>query len=117
MQVSSKKKKFLPNDPSCTILIVSFNGVSCGNGICALHIKVRRESEWKTKLNSMEKSHKDHVVGVHNACSSSRLIAGDRVGLKKCNIPGNVINKTSNIFAEKKHNSVANLFINFLYTR
>ncbi|GFT49834.1 hypothetical protein TNCV_1545451, partial [Trichonephila clavipes] len=26
-----------------------------------------------------------------------------------------VIHKISNIFVEKKHNSVANLFINFLY--
>ncbi|GFU81613.1 uncharacterized protein TNCV_4927441 [Trichonephila clavipes] len=69
MNVSSgTKNNSSSNEPLCTTVTVSFCGVLLvvpG----ALHIKVRRESDYKLNLHSLEKITQDHCCGLHNACS------------------------------------------------
>ncbi|GFW17083.1 uncharacterized protein TNCV_2762071 [Trichonephila clavipes] len=68
MQVSSGTKNISsPNEPSCTTVTVSFNDVLLVPG--ALHIKVRRESDFKLNQDSSENITLDHCCGVHNGCS------------------------------------------------
>ncbi|GFX42009.1 uncharacterized protein TNCV_4516171 [Trichonephila clavipes] len=60
MQVSSgNKNNCSSNEPFCTTVTVSFNGV----------LLVRRESDCKLNLDSSENITQDHCCGVHNACS------------------------------------------------
>ncbi|GFW12812.1 uncharacterized protein TNCV_3885221 [Trichonephila clavipes] len=71
MQVSSGTKNYSSsNEPSCTTVTVSFNGVLLVvTGTWRSHIKVRRESHCKLNLDSSENITQDHCCGVHNACS------------------------------------------------
>ncbi|GBM33018.1 hypothetical protein AVEN_263507-1 [Araneus ventricosus] len=71
MQVSSgTKNNSSPNEPSCTTVTVSFNGVLLVvTGTWCSPWKVRRKSDCKLNLDSSENITQDHCCGVHNACS------------------------------------------------
>ncbi|GFV92843.1 uncharacterized protein TNCV_1346931 [Trichonephila clavipes] len=71
MQVSSgSKNNSSPNEPSCTTVMVSFNGVLLVvTGTWDSYTKVWRESDCKLNLDSSENITQDHCCGVHNACS------------------------------------------------
>ncbi|GFW76279.1 uncharacterized protein TNCV_1580581 [Trichonephila clavipes] len=64
MQVSSgTKNNSTPNEPSCTTITVSFNGV------LLVVTGTLQESDRKLNLDSSESITEDHCCGVHNACS------------------------------------------------
>ncbi|GFV74170.1 uncharacterized protein TNCV_2848891 [Trichonephila clavipes] len=71
MQVSSgTKKNSSPNEPTCTTVTVSFNGVLLQiTGTWCSHIKVRLKSDCKLNLDASENITQDHCGRVHNACS------------------------------------------------
>ncbi|GFV92946.1 uncharacterized protein TNCV_1693391 [Trichonephila clavipes] len=70
MQVSSgTKNNSSPNEPSCTTVTVSFNGVFLVVTGTWRSPKIRRESDCKLNLDSSESITQDHGCGVHNACS------------------------------------------------
>ncbi|GFV68938.1 uncharacterized protein TNCV_3180501 [Trichonephila clavipes] len=79
MQVSSgMKNNSAPNEPSCTTVTVSFNGVllMVTGAWRSPYEKVRRESDCKLNLDSSENITQDVVVSTTHALYS-RLIAGD----------------------------------------
>ncbi|GFW90970.1 uncharacterized protein TNCV_1758441 [Trichonephila clavipes] len=80
MQVSSgTKNNFSPNEPSCTTVTVSFNGVLLVVTVPgALHIKVWRESDCKLNLDSSENITQYHCCSVHNARSLLQLFFNRR---------------------------------------
>ena len=87
MQVSSGTKNYSsPNEPSCTIITVLFNGV-------LLVVTGNRQSDCKLNLDSSENITQDHCCSVHNACSLLQVnrnrqwvaVSGThRTGLRAC---------------------------------
>ncbi|GFV08742.1 uncharacterized protein TNCV_2488141 [Trichonephila clavipes] len=71
MQVSSgTKNNSSPNEPSCTTVTVSFNGVHLVvTGTWRSPYFVRRESDCKLNLDSSENITQEHCCVVNNACS------------------------------------------------
>ncbi|GFV33381.1 uncharacterized protein TNCV_4733041 [Trichonephila clavipes] len=85
--VLETKNNSSPNEPSCTSVTVSFNGVFLVvTGTGALYTKVRRESDCKLNLIRQKTSHKTTVVVSRMHALYSRLISGDSE-LRNCQIP------------------------------
>ncbi|GBM23856.1 hypothetical protein AVEN_208497-1 [Araneus ventricosus] len=67
MQVVLNQAQFLPNEPSCTIVTVSFNGLSAVTGTRRSPYESPGESDCKLNLTHRKTSHKTTVRCPH-AC-------------------------------------------------